>query len=187
VYLIGNLRDTVNAVDGFSPFPIKFPAANPISSHGNGIEGVQLMDWVEHRARRDQYLDDAVEEWRQVRSAVQQACKSYIRHYAHTGAYELQCNVEHDNRLVIERTLPADDIFRFSAELRRVVVVFSNDQLTIEASSNFAGQDTIQLCVSSDDDGTLVTFEGTRLSHEEASRRILEHFLFPTDERRRPI
>jgi hypothetical protein len=85
------------------------------------------MNWVEHRARCDQYLGNSLEVWSQVRSAVQEACKSYARHYAHAGLYELHCSVEQDNRLVIERTLPPDNIFRSGAELRRVVVTFSDD------------------------------------------------------------
>lgn len=144
------------------------------------------MNWVEHRARCDQYLGSSVEVWSQVRSAVQEACQSYARHYAHTGVYELLCNLEHDNRLNIERTLPPDGVFRSTAELRRLVVTFSDEYLTIDVTANFPAKNT-RLCIYSDEDGAFVAIDTTRLSSEEASRQILEHLLFPADERRHPI
>ena len=144
------------------------------------------MNWVEHRARCDQYLGNSAEVWSQVRSAVEEACESYAQHYGHTGAYELHCNAEHADRLEIERTLPPDRIFRSTAEFRRIVVTFVDDQLAIEVASNFVGQNT-RFSISSDEDSAFVAMEGTRLSSEEASRRILEPLLFPADERRHPM
>jgi hypothetical protein len=144
------------------------------------------MNWVEHRARCDQYLGNSQEVWSQVRSAVQEACKSYARHYGHAGVYELQCSMEQDNWMVIERTLPPDKIFRSGIERRRVLVTFSDELLTIEVACNFVGQNT-KLYISSDEDGAFVVMEGIRLSSEEVSRRILEGLLFPPDERRHPI
>lgn len=144
------------------------------------------MNWVEHRARCDQHLGNSGEVWSQVRLAVLEACQSYTRHYAHTGVYELHCDVEHDNRLTIERTLPPDDVFRTTTELRRLVVTFSDEHLTIDVAANFPAQN-IKLCIYSDEDGAFAAIERTRLSSEEASRHILEHLLFPADERRHPI
>lgn len=137
------------------------------------------LNWVERRARDEKILDEQAREvWSQVRSAVEDVCRSFAEHYEREGRREVLCEMENVNRLRIGRTLLADKVKEFAYTVMTAVVEF-------DARTRCVGvvwdTGSAKFAMLSDREGAYVYLieKDERLSADEVSKRILEPLLFP--------
>jgi len=130
------------------------------------------MNWVERRAAREAALKKhSADVWHSIRSALQDACGSFRKHYADEGI--LEDKLENGNRLHISLRLernPAKG--RYQEARKDVLISFNEDKAIIEYITD---ESTRTVEISSDETSA---FLKEQISPDELSRRILEPVLF---------
>jgi hypothetical protein len=137
-------------------------------------------NWVERRVAREQSLsNDKGTVWKEVRSAVDDACTSYRNHYGTREPYVndasldgLQIRIQLPRQLLKGRPTATGG----GAVISDITVSFNSQTPAIEWADHRGGH---ELTISSDENNAFVVEGATRLSADEVSRRILEPVLFP--------
>ena len=148
----------------------------------------QPPNWVQRRARREFLLDSKADEvWNDVRAAVQDACDTYNEHYSPPNQPTVDYKLENGHRLRITKTVPADGLTVFHPVKETLVVAFDKAAPAITMSRDSTGTRAFRI-----DARETEVFakgdDGTKVSADQLSEKILERFLFssPT-ERSHPI
>jgi hypothetical protein len=133
-------------------------------------------NWVEQQAREDLLRrNEAPSVWAALRSALQDACDSYNAHYSPEGDPGVEVRIENGKRIVIRLRVTTES----STTSEDLVVRFVADDLAIDFSGS-------KLRFSSEGDDVFLVTPERRLSVDEASKHILDHFLF-RDGRQNPL
>ena len=133
-------------------------------------------NWVDQRSRRDKALADGVPNvWARIRSAIQNACDSYNKHYSKNESRPaVTCELDNGKRVVIRIRRRYPD--RETSE--ELIVELKGDMIDCVAD---ARQKPIRF--ESDEHGAFIKgSDGQKLSADEVSRLILEPFLFKNTE-----
>jgi hypothetical protein len=143
------------------------PQIYELGENGVMTEG---SNWVEHRYAIESSLErNSPQLWQDVRSALQNACESFVARYGNSKGVEINVKPENGRRLRIT-------LFTTRGEVPRFVVV-SFDPKVNEIS--WVNDDTGAIKISADQNGAFLADEnGKHVTPDELSRQILEPFLF---------
>src|ERR1700733_2780582 len=122
-----------------------------------------VMNWVEHRAKRESTLNaNAASVWEKVRAALQDACESYNVFYCSAPKQqEVQCRLENPNRLLISRTEFGIPNFK-----TQIVVLYDPAEPAINSSRDNPGHaDTFS--ISADEDHAFAEIDGAPVEADE--------------------
>jgi hypothetical protein len=145
-----------------------------------------MANWVERRAIQDRNLESGAPQiWSAVRSALDDACRSYNAHYIHDfNRPEVRFNPENGSRAIIVRTLYTDRGIATDERTEEILVTFDSTIPAIVATRKDKSE---RFDIASDQNSAFVARGDKRLDADEISRAILEPLFFRKGEKRRPI
>jgi hypothetical protein len=147
----------------------------------------EMKNWVERRALQDKNLETgAPGVWSAVRSALEDACRSYNEHYSHDANFqEVSCKLENGNRVVITRTRAVNNGGTMIQWLTEEIIV-SFDKTASEVK--VARKDgSARYEITSNQEGAFIMQHGKTIDADETSRQILEPLFFLKDEKKRAV
>lgn len=140
-------------------------------------------NWVDRRAAADTALTKkAPELWNAVRSAIQDACESYRKHYSSRYVEPVKDTLENGSRIRVDLPTVVRNPARESPVIRlgvsSIIVSFNRELPAVQWADDKGSHHVL---VSADEHGAFLLEGETRISPDELSRIILKPFLFPTD------
>jgi len=150
--------------------------------NGAGKSMSEQTNWVERRAAVEKSLaTNSGTVWNGVRSAVQDACESYRKHYAVTTERQLTDTMENGNRLRIDLPNPVPlqlGGHKVERVITSIVISFNPRIPAIEWADNRGSH---QVKISADEHEAFLENAGNRISPDSLSQMILERVLFKKD------
>jgi hypothetical protein len=130
-------------------------------------------NWIERRYAIEYCLaKDKGEVWNSVRSALQDACESFNKHYASRGELTIQL----ENGFRIRISFPSADLLdQLEHPVDSIIVVFNPKIPAIDWA--FA-DGSHSIVISSDEHEAFLVEDGKRLTPDDLSRKILEPLVF---------
>jgi cobalamin biosynthesis Mg chelatase CobN len=143
-------------------------------------------NWVERQAFRDRILEtEAPKVWSAVRSALEDACKSYNEYYGHDpNTQEVTCHLENGSRVVVVRNRAINTDGGIILRNEEVVISFEKATEEIKVARKDKAE---KFTISSNETSAFVAHGEKVIDADEISRLILWPLLFPADEKKRPI
>src|SRR5262245_43057918 len=100
----------------------------------------EQLDWVQRRALRTKALySQSGDLWREVCEALARACESYNHHYSNPSNHEAKFNPGNGRRVHVARTRYPDRISLFEPKTTDIIIVFNENECSIEATGNDSG------------------------------------------------
>jgi hypothetical protein len=126
-------------------------------------------NWVERRALRENYLQNASSVWQTVRSAIDECCTSFRERFAVLARVHNQ--EQNGHRVLIEVR------FSFSPNTPRQISVgfFDTDK---EIRVTIDGSKAAVFPIDADENHAFITFQGKEIDADEFTRVALEKALF---------
>jgi hypothetical protein len=132
-------------------------------------------NWVERKARRDQMLKDTTV-WMNARTAVEECCASFGRHYSDTGSADCERINGHCTRVFVTygKRIPSRPDPRNQAVVF-IEILFHAAKPEITATVD---EKVMHFPIDADEEHAFIFYDGREVSADEFSKLVLEGVLF---------
>jgi hypothetical protein len=139
---------------------------------------VDPPNWVERKARRENLLradSEVLAVWNALRNAIQDACDSFNKYYAHDQPEDkVKCLPENGRRIRVERAFPKGRMY--GAEQHSVLIQLSDLEISVVSDLSVT---LPTLKIDADHNEVYLSLGAQRMTSDEVSERVLEPLLFP--------